>query len=73
MMMSLGFDPQKGRFVGTFIGSMMTHLWIYDGALDASGQALILDAEGRTARPLLTASWRSTRTSSSGRAMITAC
>jgi hypothetical protein len=46
MMMSLGFDPQKGRFVGTFIGSMMTHLWIYDGALDASGRALILDAEG---------------------------
>ena len=46
MMMSLGFDPQKGRFVGTFIGSMMTHLWIYDGALDASGKALILDAEG---------------------------
>lgn len=25
-MMTLGFDPQSDRFVGTFIGTMMTHL-----------------------------------------------
>jgi hypothetical protein len=41
-----GFDPQKNRFVGTFFGSMMTNLWIYDGALDASGKVLTLDTEG---------------------------
>ena len=35
MIMTLGYDPQKKRFVGTLIGSMMTHLWVYDGALDA--------------------------------------
>jgi len=26
----------------TFIGSMMTHLWIYDGELDAAGKVLVL-------------------------------
>ena len=45
-LMTLGFDPQKKRFVGTFIGSMMTNLWVYDGALDASGKTLTLDSDG---------------------------
>jgi hypothetical protein len=46
-LMTLGFDPQKKRFVGTFIGSMMTYLWIYDdGELDSSGKVLTLNAEG---------------------------
>jgi hypothetical protein len=44
--MTLGYDPLKKRFVGTFIGSMMTHLWIYDGVLDAAGKVLTLDTEG---------------------------
>lgn len=44
---AFGFDPVKNCFVGTFIGSMMTHLWLYDrGTLDASGKALTLLAEG---------------------------
>ncbi len=46
MIITLGFDPQKNRFVGTWIGSMMTHLWIYDGTLDAAGKVLTLDTEG---------------------------
>jgi hypothetical protein len=45
-IMTLGFDPQSTRFVGTFIGSMMTHLWIYNGTLDASGKVLTLDTQG---------------------------
>jgi Protein of unknown function (DUF1579) len=45
-VMTLGYDPTKGRYVGTFIASMMTHLWLYDGALEAGGRALALDAEG---------------------------
>ncbi|POR50428.1 DUF1579 domain-containing protein [Bosea psychrotolerans] len=45
-LMTLGFDPAKGRFVGSFIGSMMTHQWLYDGALDETGTALVLDSEG---------------------------
>ncbi|HLF97661.1 MAG TPA: DUF1579 domain-containing protein [Methylococcaceae bacterium] len=46
MLMTLGYDPQKGRFVGTWVGSMMTHLWVYDGSLDAEGRALTLNSEG---------------------------
>jgi hypothetical protein len=44
---TFGFDPAKGHFVGTFIGSMMTHLWIYHrGELDAAGRTLSLYADG---------------------------
>jgi hypothetical protein len=50
-IMTLGYDPLKGRFVGTFIGSMMTFLWVYDGALDAAGKVLTLDAEGPNFAP----------------------
>jgi hypothetical protein len=44
MVMTLGFDPQKGHFVGTWVGSMMTHLWVYEGALN--GGRLELRSEG---------------------------
>lgn len=45
-VMTLGFDTAKQRFVGTFYGSMMTNLWIYDGSLDPAGKVLTLEAEG---------------------------
>jgi hypothetical protein len=44
--MTLGYDPASKRFLGTFIGSMMTHMWIYNGTLDAAGKVLTLDTEG---------------------------
>lgn len=46
MIMTLGYDPGKERFVGTFIGSMMTYLWLYEGELDPTGKILTLDSEG---------------------------
>lgn len=46
MLMTLGYDPRTRRFVGTWIGSMMTHLWVYDGELDATERTLTLYAEG---------------------------
>lgn len=46
MLITLGYDPKRKRFVGTFIGSMMTHLWLYDGSLDTTGKVLRLDTEG---------------------------
>ena len=46
MVMTIGFDPRTGRFVGTWIGSMMTHLWVYDGALDADRRTLSLESDG---------------------------
>ncbi|MBE9079093.1 DUF1579 domain-containing protein [Romeria aff. gracilis LEGE 07310] len=45
-MMTLGYDPQKQRFVGTFIVSMMSYLWIYEGELDTAQTRLTLNAEG---------------------------
>lgn len=45
-IMTLGYDPQRGRFVGTFVASMMTYLWEYDGSLDAAERVLTLNAEG---------------------------
>ena len=45
-LMTLGFDPANGKFTGTFVTSMMTHLWIYSGALDAGRRKLVLDATG---------------------------
>jgi hypothetical protein len=45
-IMTLGYDPQKKRYVGTWVGSMMTHLWVYEGSLDAAERVLTLDCEG---------------------------
>jgi Protein of unknown function (DUF1579) len=45
-VMTLGYDPQSNCYVGTFIGTMMTHLWIYNGSLDASEKVLTLHTEG---------------------------
>lgn len=44
--MTLGFDPAKNSYVGTFIGSMMTNIWMYHGIVDASQKRLPLDTEG---------------------------
>lgn len=45
-LMTLGYDPEDGRYRGTFVGSMMTHLWFYQGNLDATEKKLTLDTEG---------------------------
>jgi hypothetical protein len=44
--MTLGFDPRRKRYVGTWIGSMMSHLWIYEGSLNEGETALVLESEG---------------------------
>lgn len=45
-VMTLGFDPRTNHYVGTFVAGMMTHLWAYNGTLDAAGKVLTLDTEG---------------------------
>jgi hypothetical protein len=45
-LMTLGYDPQKKCYLGTWVGSMMTHLWLYEGKLNASGKVLSLDTQG---------------------------
>lgn len=45
-IMTLGYDPQKQSYVGTWIGSMMTYLWLYGGELDKEEQILTLNSKG---------------------------
>lgn len=45
-VMTLGYDPERECFVGTFIASVMTHLWPYVGQLDSTGRILTLNSEG---------------------------
>lgn len=45
-IMTLGYDLQQKRFVGTFIAGCMTRLWPYDGALDVDEKVLTLDSAG---------------------------
>lgn len=45
-VMTLGFDPQQNRYIGSFVGSMMSHFWIYSGELDSTGKILKLSVEG---------------------------
>ncbi len=45
-IMTIGYDPQQQRYIGTFVASMMTHLWPYSGVRDANGNRLMLDSEG---------------------------
>ena len=45
-ILTLGYDPAGGRFVGTYISSMQTHLWSYTGTLADSGTTLTLETEG---------------------------
>lgn len=46
-LLTLGYDPEQRAFVGSWIGSMMNHLWIYrGGTLDADRRLLTLPSEG---------------------------
>lgn len=44
--MTLGYDPLKGKFLGTWVDSHTSHMWVYSGSLDAGKQLLTLDAIG---------------------------
>ncbi len=57
-LFTLGFDSTKSAFVGTFIGSMMNNLWLYEGQLDSSGKVLVLNTTGPKCDGTGTASYR---------------
>lgn len=44
-VLTLGFDPRKGSYVGTYVDDTCNHLWIYEGSMNADGAILTLYAE----------------------------
>jgi hypothetical protein len=45
-VLTLGYDPEAAQYVGTWIDSMGSHLWKYEGEVDASGRILTLETQG---------------------------
>lgn len=45
-VMTLGFDPEKGKYIGTWIDSVSNHMWVYEGTLDETGAVLTLNTTG---------------------------
>jgi hypothetical protein len=44
MILTLGYDPALKKYVGTWIGSMMSRLWVYDVTVD--GNTINMESDG---------------------------
>jgi hypothetical protein len=45
-VLSIGFDPASKKYVGTFVCSMDSNFWKYEGTMEESGKKLTLETEG---------------------------
>lgn len=56
---TIGYHEGKKKYVGTWIDSMMNHMWKYEGTVDPAGKKLSLLAEGpNMQKPGTTAMYR---------------
>lgn len=44
--LTLGYDPQTEKYVGTWVDSMNSYLWTYEGTVDSTGKIFTLETEG---------------------------
>lgn len=45
-VLTLGYNPAKKKYVGTFISSCANDLWTYEGTVSDDGKKLMLETEG---------------------------
>lgn len=45
-ILTIGYDPAQEQFVATYVNSMQTQLWSYEGTLNEQGTTLTLKTEG---------------------------
>jgi hypothetical protein len=45
-VLTLGYDTEKKKYVGTWVDNCGGYMWKYEGTLDATGKILTLDTEG---------------------------
>lgn len=45
-ILTLGWDPEKKHYVGTWVDSMTPMMWQYTGTVDATGKVLTLETTG---------------------------
>ncbi|TRL35812.1 DUF1579 domain-containing protein [Rhizobium straminoryzae] len=45
-LLTLGHNSATGRYLGSWIGTMMEHMWVYDGELSEDGSTLSLYTTG---------------------------
>jgi hypothetical protein len=45
-ILTLGYDFEQKKYVGTWVGSCMTYVWQYEGSVNLAAQTLTLKTEG---------------------------
>jgi hypothetical protein len=45
-IMTIGYNPEKKKYIGTWVDSNTSQLWSYTGTVDATGKILVLETEG---------------------------